>query len=266
MYPNGISDIAPFRMLGNLYFIGSRAVSVHLIDTGDGLILIDTGYPNMWEQILTSMRSLGFDPADIRILLHSHGHYDHIGSTAEFKALSGAKTCISRIDNEIVNGKRNLSWADELGYPVLPPFDCDVLLEDGDVVELGDTRIRCLLTPGHTGGTLSFFFDVQDGDRTLRCAMHGGVGTNSMEAAFLDKYGLSHECREIFRRDLHRLAEMQVDVVLGNHPDQNDTEGKLARIRAGEEYACVDPDEWPRFLKACEKRLDDMLAQEKSSI
>lgn len=262
MHTKVVSDIAPFRMAGNLYFVGARAVSVHLIDTGDGLILIDTGYPHMRSQILDSIRALGFDPADIRILLHSHGHYDHIGSTIEFKALSGAKTCISRIDNAIVNGTLNLSWADELGHDALPFFDGDVLLEDGDTIRLGNTCIRCMLTPGHTAGTLSFFFEVQDGESTYTAAMHGGVGTNSMEKAFLDKYGLSTDCREIFRRDLHRLAKMHVDIVLGNHPDQSDTEGKLQRILSGEKNACIDPDEWPAFLKHCETRLDNMLAQE----
>lgn len=266
MVPNITSDIAPFRMIGNLYFIGSRAVSVHLIDTGDGLILIDTGYPVMREQILESMRTLGFDPGDIRILLHSHGHYDHIGSTTFLKALSGATTCISRIDHEIVNGKRNLSWADELGYEKLPPFDCDLLLEDGDTVSLGNTSILCRLTPGHTQGTLSFFFQVQDGARSYIAAMHGGVGLNSMERAFLQKYDLPLELREIFRRDLHRLAEIPVDIVLGNHPDQNDTEGKLARILSGEKDACIDPTEWKRFLKNCEKRLDELLVTEQHTM
>lgn len=262
MYPGGKSDIAPFKMVGNLYFIGSRAVSVHLIDTGDGLILIDTGYPSMQEQILTSMRTLGFDPADIRILLHSHGHYDHIGCTMHLKSLSGAKTYITRIDNDIVNGRRNLSWADELGYDVLPYFDCDVLLEDGDVIELGNTRIQCRLAPGHTEGTLCFFFEIEEGGRRYTAAMHGGVGTNSLEKAFLEKYGLPMELREIFRRDLRELKKVPVDVVLGNHPDQNDTEGKLARILAGEKDACIDPGEWARFMQACEARLDKLIADE----
>ena len=262
MYPNGKSDIAPFRMAGNLYFIGSRAVSVHLIDTGAGLILIDTGYPNMKEQIIESMRVLDFDPADIRILLHSHGHYDHIGCTMDLKAISGAKTCISRIDNEIVNGSRNLSWADELGFEVLPPFDCDVLLEDGSVIELGNTRISCRLAPGHTEGTMCFFFEVEENGKKYNAAMHGGVGTNSMEGPFLKKYGLPFELRDIFRRDLHELKKIPVDIVLGNHPDQSDTEGKLARILNGETDACIDPTEWPHFMEACEARLDRLIASE----
>ena len=262
MYPSGKSDIAPFRMAGKLYFIGSRAVSVHLIDTGAGLILIDTGYPDMKEQIIKSMRVLGFDPADIRILLHSHGHYDHIGCTAELKAISGAKTCISRIDNEIVNGNLDLSWAKELGYDVLPPFDCDVKLDDGAIIELGNTRILCRLAPGHTEGTMCFFFDIEEDGRKYTAAMHGGVGTNSMEASFLEKYSLPFELRDIFRRDLHELKKIPVDIVLGNHPDQSDTEGKLARILSGETHACIDPGEWPRFMDACEARLDRMIASE----
>lgn len=265
MYPDGKSDIYPFQMLGNLYFVGSRAVSVHLIDTGDGLILIDTGFPNMYQQLCASMRTLGFDPADIRMLLHSHGHYDHIGCTARLKEISGARTCISRIDNDIVNGKRDLSWAHELGFEPLPPFECDMLLEDGDVVELGSTRIQCRLAPGHTEGTLCFFLEIQDGGRRYTAAMHGGVGTNSMETAFLRKYSLPFELRDRFREGLHRLAEIPVDVVLGNHPDQNDTEGKLRRIRNGERLACVDSGEWPRFLADCERRLDKLLVSEQEA-
>lgn len=259
MYPNGKSDIPPFKMTDNIYFIGSRAVSVHLIDTSEGLILIDTGYPDMQEQILTSMRTLGFDPSDIRILLHSHGHYDHIGSTMYFKDISGARTYISRIDNDIVSGRRNLSWADELGYEPLPPFDCDILLADGDTVALGNTRIVCRLAPGHTEGTMCFFFETEKDGHKYTAAMHGGVGTNSMEKAFLNKYGLPLELRETFRQNLRRFANIPVDVVLGNHPDQSDTEGKLQRILNGEKDACIDPSEWKRFMKACEDRLDKLI-------
>ncbi len=254
--------IPPFRMAENIWFVGGRAVSCHVIDTGDGLIMIDTGYPFMAEQILASMREVGLDPADLRILLHSHGHYDHIGNTRRFRALTGARAYISRIDNDICNGRLDLSWAEELGYPRLEPFDCDVLLDDGDIVALGNTRIRCRLAPGHTAGTLALFVDTLSHDRAVTCAMHGGVGTNSMARDFLERRGLSLDCREQFREGLHRLAEEKVDLVLGNHPDQNDTEGKLARVRAGEADACFDPGEWRRFLAACEARLDRMLAEE----
>ena len=254
------NDIAPFRLWNNVYFVGSSAVSVHLIDTGEGLILIDTGYPFMQDMIVENIRALGFDPADIRVLLHSHGHYDHYGNTLYLKSLSGAKTCISRIDNEIVNGHRNLSWADELGCARIPPFNCDVLLDDGDEVALGNTRIRCRLAPGHTEGTLAFFFETGG----MRAAMHGGVGLNAMKRDFLEAHGLPLDLRERFRQGLRELAEERVDIVLGNHPNQNDTEAKAGRLRAGDERAFIDPAEWRRFLEDREHMLDELLEKEKT--
>lgn len=252
---NLISDIAPFRMLDNVYFVGSRAVSVHIIDTGAGLIMIDTGYPNMREQILHSMKTLGLNPEDLRIILLSHGHYDHTGSAREYRELFGAKIYIGRPDNDIINGKRDLSWAKELGYDRLPDFDADVLLDDGDTIELGNTSIRCLIKPGHTEGTIAMFFDTEHEGKRVSCAMHGGVGVNSMLPSFLNRYELPLSLPDTFRSGLKAMTDMKVDVVLGNHPCQNDTEGKLARILAGEKNACIDPSEWLRFLKESEDNL-----------
>ena len=115
------SDIQPFRIHKNIYFVRSTRVSVHLIKTEYGLVMIDIGFPDMYEQILDSMNELGFNPKDICAIFHSHGHIDHFGCTQKFKELSGAKTYISRIDNDIVNGTLDLSWAKELGYNRLPP-------------------------------------------------------------------------------------------------------------------------------------------------
>lgn len=255
------SDISPFRMYGNLYFIGSTRVSVHLIETECGLVLIDAGYPDMFEQIKDSMEILGFDPKEICAIFHSHGHYDHFGCTPEFKRLSGAKTYISRIDNDIINGTYDLSWARELGYEPLSPFDCDVLIEDGDCFTFGKTTVRCRLTPGHTDGTLSFFINVEDGEESIIAGMHGGIGRNSMSADFLKRYNLSFSCRDYFREGLHALAEEHVDLVMGNHPGHNDTQGKLERVLKGEK-SIVDSTEWNRFLISVEKRLDEMIEQE----
>ncbi len=257
------SDIRPFKMYGNLYFVGSSRVSVHVIRTRRGLVMIDTGYPEMYEQILDSMEEVGLDPKDICAIFHSHGHIDHFGCTQRLKELSGAKTYISRIDNEIVNGSRDLSWARELGYEMLPFFDCDVLVEDGDVFTFGDTKVRCRLAPGHTEGVLSFFVNVEEDGQSIVAAMHGGVGMNSMSAGFLQGYGLSFDCRDRFREGLHKLAKEHVDLVMGNHVGHNDTPGKLQKVLAGE--SIVDPGEWPRFLCAMEKRLDDLIEREKEN-
>jgi len=246
--------IKPFKMFGNLFFVGSRKVSVHIIKTEAGLVMIDTGYPDMFEQIVKSIECLGFDVKDICAIFHSHGHYDHIGCTQKFKEISGAKTYISRIDNEIVNGNLNLSWAEELGYELLPFFNCDVLVEDGDCFTFGDTVIRCVLTPGHTDGAMSYFVNIKEGDTSIIAAMHGGAGMNSMKTEFLKKRGLSVDCRRKFREGNARLKKEYVDLFLGNHPEQNDTEGKLLKVMSGE--SIIDKGEWGRFLSLCDERVN----------
>lgn len=252
------SDIKPFCLYGNIYFVGSTKVSVHIIKTEEGLVMIDTGYPDMYEQIKCSMEEVGLNPADIVAIFHSHGHIDHFGCTKQFKELSGAKTYISRIDNNIVNGMYDLSWAYELGMDRLEYFSCDVLVDDGDCFTFGDTKIRCVLTPGHTAGVLSFFIETSG----IVAAMHGGIGTNSMTTAFLDRYSLSYECRDHFREGLKKLADEKVDLVLGNHPQQSGTSRKLELVERGE--SALDPEQWKVFLENAGKSLDDVLAKEET--
>ena len=188
MNTNFISDFRPFRMYGNIYYIGSAKYSVHLIDTEAGLVLIDTGVPSMYEQIVDSMKYLGFDPKDICAIIHSHAHFDHFGCTHMFKELSGATTYISRIDNARLKDKTR-TGAHRLENDDLIR-ECDVLIEDGDVYTFGKTSIRFRLAPGHTPGTLAIFVTVPDGDKSIVAAMHGGTGLNTLTADHLNKHGI----------------------------------------------------------------------------
>ena len=165
----------------------------------------------------------------------------------------------SRIDNDIVNGKLDLSWARELKLERLPYFDCDVLVEDGDVFAFGDISIRCVLTPGHTDGVLSFFITM--GEEGIVAAMHGGIGFNSMSAAFLDDYDLSYGCRGQFLEGLHRLKKERVDLVLGNHPNQTGTLQKLNQLRQGAR-SILDENQWQDFLQKTEQRFYDFIRTE----
>lgn len=255
-----LSNMPPFCMYGNLYFVGSSRVSVHLLDTEEGLVLIDAGYPSMYEQILDSIKKLGFDPKRICAIFHTHGHIDHYGCTLRLKAISGAKTYISRIDNDIVNGKLDLSWTRELHLDPIEPFDCDVLIEDGDVFHFGNTSIRCVLTPGHTPGVLSFFVSVPGEEGIKIAAMHGGVGLNTMKIEYLLKEGWPITNRERFRSGLRKLMTENVDLVMGNHPQQTHTAEKYQKVLKGE--SVLDPSEWREALLSFEKKLDKLLAEE----
>lgn len=242
-------------MHANLYFIGCEKVSVHLIDTEKGLVMIDSGYPDMRELILSNIEKMGFDPKNICAIFHSHGHIDHFGNTIELVKLSNAKTYVSRIDNDILNGTFDLSCAAELGLERIPPFSCDIMIEDGQIFDFGNTQIRCVHTPGHTDGVMSFFITLSD---STVAAMHGGIGTNSMQSSFLNRYGLSFDCRKKFKAALGKLSGVKVDLVLGNHPNQNDTLGKMTRVLGGESDI-LDTEEWDRFLKFVDSVIDDLM-------
>lgn len=255
----------PFRVAGNLYFVGTKPASAHLIDTGNGLILLDTGYPETLYLVMDGIRKLGFSPYDIKYLLHSHGHIDHIGGTRALMELTHAKAAIGRLDADAVAGKRDLTFARELDMPFDCPFTPDILLYDGDILRLGNTEIQCMHTPGHTEGVMSYFFDIATNGKTYRVGTHGGVGTNSMERDYLLSHGLPLSLRDDFRAGLTRLRKEHVDVFIGNHQDQCDTIGKYERIRSGETDAFIDSSAWGKFLDQCEKRLDDLLATENIS-
>ncbi len=266
MLPEYIWDarMAPFRVLGNLYFVGTKPASSHLIDTGEGLILLDSGFPETLYLTLQSIYELGFDPKNIRYILHSHGHIDHIGGTRALVELFGCKTILGRQDADYVTGARDLTFAKELGLQFSCPFTPDILLEDGDVFSLGNTAIRCVHTPGHTEGTFSFFWDIQDRGQTFRAGTHGGTGRNSMTREFLQAHGLPLSLREDFRNGLARLRREPVDVFIPNHQNQRNTSVLAEKLRQGQWDAFVDPDAWGAYLDLCERRLDQMLRQEET--
>ena len=260
------SYMVPFRVFGNLYFVGTKPASAHLIDTGNGLILLDSGYPETLYLIMDSIRELGFNPYDITLILHSHGHIDHIGGTRALVELTGAKSAIGRADLDYVTGKRDLTFAKELGMSFDGYFEPDQLLDDGDVIKLGNTNITCVHTPGHTEGTMSFFFDVTSEDgRTMRVGTHGGTGINSMSREFLISHDLPLSLRDDFRAGLHRLKKEHVDIFIGNHQHQCDTIGKYDKIITGNADAFIDAKAWPAFLDETEQILNHLLQSEETN-
>jgi metallo-beta-lactamase class B len=251
----------PFKIFGNLYFVGTQFVSSHIVDTGEGLILIDSQYPQCVYLLLENIRKVGLDPYDIKYILHSHGHYDHLGGTRALVELIGAKTVLGRPDRDYANGTVDLTWAKELGYEYFEMFEPDILIDDGYVLKLGNTEIRCVSTPGHTPGVMSFFFDVTDGKNTYTAAMFGGAGMNSMRYKFLDAYGLPHSYRDDFLTSLEKVRDEHVDILIGNHPGDAQTAQKYERMLAGEENPFLDPTAWHKRLDYCRSQFDDMVAK-----
>lgn len=258
--------VKPFKIFGNLYFIGTEPASTHLIDTGDGLILLDTGYQHSMYLVLNNIWELGFSPYDIKYLIHTHGHIDHFGATRAFVELTGAKTFIGRPDEDYANGKLDLSYAKELGMEFKETFEPDILIDDGDVIQLGNTEIKCVATPGHTPGAMSYFFNVTDGTETYRAGLHGGMGINTLSSEFLNQYALPFSLRDDFRNSMLRLNQEKVDIFLGNHMQHNHTLAKANMLKDGNPHAFINPNEWKDYNLWCIENLENMVKREKNAV
>jgi len=250
--------LEPFRIFGNLYYVGDQKVTSHLIDTGDGLILFDTGYGHTTHMLLHSIRALGFDPMDIRYIIHSHGHFAHFGSGNELRALTGAKVYMSAVDTRLLREKPEralVAWGPRPGDDICWP---DVLIEDGDHIRLGNTDITCILSPGHTCGTMTFLFDVTDGEKTLRAGYFGGTGLLTVYKDYCRKFDLPLNKCQMFKETIQKLMGLQVDIMLGNHPAQNRTlEKRQWMIDHPGENHFIDSTAWQKFLTAQEARRQD---------
>ena len=244
-----IAYIEPFSIFGNLHYVGDRRVCAHLIDTGDGLILIDAGFQHAIHLLIESIWEAGFNPKDIKYLILTHGHFDHFGASDEFRELFGCKVFMSRADCDILRNdpETGLLSMNPNPFAKLPTVDYE--FEDGEIIKLGNTEIECIYSPGHTPGTTSFFFDVTDGETTYKAGLFGGVGFISLYKGFLENFGFDMSIRDEFSKTIEKLLPRKVDITLGNHPAQNKTIQKREQMLANpEENPFIDPDEWQSFL------------------
>ncbi len=254
--------IEPFRIWGNLYFVGTLPASVHVLDTKDGLLLFDCGYQESLYIVLDNMKKVGLDPENIKAIFLTHGHIDHCGAAAALRQRYGCRLYLGAEDLMYVNGDTELSFAPEMGLPFIS-FEPDVLLYDGDEFTFGDTHIRSIATPGHTKGCTSFIFNASDGKREVRVGLSGGVGLNTLGVKYLQKYGLPLDMRDIFISSLLRVADEPVELFLGNHADQNRTLEKSERLRLGELEAFIDKTEWRSNSLRCAEACRQLIASGK---
>jgi len=158
----------PFRVAGNLYYVGTYDLACYLIATPEGNILINTGLPESISIIQKNIESLGFNFADTKILLTTQAHYDHMGAMAEIKKLTNAKMMVQEGDVKVAEDGGNSDFLFGGKGAMYPPVKVDRVLHDKDVIELGKTKITILHHPGHTKGASSFLVDAKDENRTWK--------------------------------------------------------------------------------------------------
>jgi metallo-beta-lactamase class B len=168
MQANWSEDYAPFRIAGNLYYVGTYDLACYLITTPKGNILINTGLAASVPMIQKHIEALGFKFSDIKILLATHAHYDHVAGMAEIKRLTGAKMMINEKDAPVLADGGNSDYAFGGKGSTFQGVKADRLLHEHDTVKFGGMKIAVLHHPGHTKGACSFLFDVKDDKRSYR--------------------------------------------------------------------------------------------------
>ena len=237
----------PFKIAGNLYYVGSKDLASYLITTPEGHILINSSLEESVPLIREGIDKLGFKLADVKILLISHAHSDHCAGSAELLNLTKAKYMVMEGDvPAIESGGAKKSKVGKGDYTQFPPAKVDRVLKDGDEVKLGGSTVVARLTAGHTQGCTTWTMKVADGEKTLNAVIIGSpnvnpgyilVGNKTYSAIATD-----------YEKSFRLLNELPVDLFLGAHGGYFDMTTKHPQLKAGAANPFIDPEGYHRYV------------------
>lgn len=252
----------PVNIVGPIYFVGTRGLGAYLITTPAGHILLDGGMPSSAKDIEASIRKLGFKPEDIRILLITHAHIDHAGTTAYFKRMSDAQVAVMArdVDNLRSGGKTDAAYGTMPAF-YFPPVKADRVLKDGDTVTLGSVTLTARLTAGHTPGCTTWITSVVDGGTRYAVAFPGSSHVNpGMQLVVNPSYqGIADD----FRKTFAVLGSVKPDIWLGAHTESFNFEEKRSRAKDGA-AAWVDPEGYRTYVAKEQAEFEAQLRNEQS--
>lgn len=215
-----VTPFPGFKIVGNVYYVGTQDLAAYLIATNEGLILINTGADGSYQMMKDSIDKLGFRVNDIRIITSTHGHRDHVGDIARFQRESGAKVYMSERDTASMESGGNIDYRQPQGRGAMSydPIKVDIRTKDGDKIRLGNVELTVHAHPGHTPGATSFTFPVQDGGRTYNVGIINMNGIND-GVKLLGSPGYPTIVDD-FRTTLEKQAQMTPDIFLSSHAGQ----------------------------------------------
>ena len=268
----GAADVAdwnkpsePFRIVGPVHYVGTNELGAYLITTPAGHILVDGGLPESAPLIEASIRALRFDPKDIRVLLTTQAHFDHVGSLAHFQRLSGARVEVMDGDVPVLEsgGKADYLFGGAGSRYLYDPVKVTRTLHDGDTVTLGGVTLTARRTPGHTPGSTTWLTTVKDGARSYKVVFAGSTSINPGTRLVKDPSypGIAAD----FAHAFEVLESLTPDVFLAAHTGFFDLEGKRARLgKAGAENPFVDPGAYRAHVAAKKRAFTEEVARQRA--
>jgi metallo-beta-lactamase class B len=255
----------PFKIAGNLYYVGSKGLANYLITTPQGHILINSDLEENVPLIRASVERLGFKFTDIKILLISHAHWDHNAASDTIKKLTGAKYMVMNADAPVVEsgGKTDFQYGND-PTALYTPTKVDRALHDGDEVKLGGAVLVARLTPGHTKGCTTWTMKAQAAGQTYNVVIIGSPNVNpgyrlANNAAYPQ---ITADYEKMFRV----LKSLPCDIFLGAHGNYFDLETKYARLKEGALAAFVDPEGYKKFVADKEQAFKTELAKQRAAL
>lgn len=251
--------VEPFKIAGNVYYVGANEITSYLITTPKGHILLDGGFKETVPQITANIAKLGFKVADVKYLLNSQAHYDHAAGLADLKSLTQAKLLASVEDAKLLTrgGKDDPNFGDQY---LFEPVIADKTFSDGWKLKLGGTTMTANVTPGHTKGCTTWTTTANEGSKKLNvifvCSM-SAPGYNLVNNA---KYP---EIAKDFEWTFKRMKSFKVDIFLSAHASQFNLDEKMqARQRGIQANPFIDPQGYTAYLEATEKAFRERLASQ----
>jgi metallo-beta-lactamase class B len=260
---DGNLPFPPYRVIGNIYYVGADDITSYLITTPQGHIIINSGYEDTPALIQASVLKLGFRMRDIKLLLNGQAHYDHVAGQAALQKMTGAKVIASERDGRVIEtgGKADPRWGKQTTYP---PVHVDRVVHDGDQVTLGGVTLVAHLTPGHSIGCTTWTMIVKDGGRQYSVVFVGGTSINpGVRFVGHPTYpGIAGDFAKTFRV----LRSLPCDVFLGAHGGYYGMIDKYKLLMSGARpNPFIDPSGYRVFVDASEKTFLSQLALEKAA-
>lgn len=259
--PEWITPHTPFRIVGNVYYVGSQDLASYLITTPQGLILINSNLTNSVPLIRKNVEALGFHFKDVKILLISHAHWDHAAGSAEIKRLTGAKYMVMDADVPVVEsgGKADFQYGGTAASQ-FPATKVDRVLYDGDEVKLNGIVLVAHKTPGHTKGCTTWTMKVREDNRTYNVVIVGSPNVNG--GYKLVGNAAYPEIAQDYERTFLVLKSLPCDVFLGAHGAYFGMEAKFARMKTGGTNPFVDQEGYKSYVAEREQTFHKELSRQ----